>query len=235
MIKTSRALLEELRDEIERLHSYEVPEVIALTGGGRLGTLSILDESGAGPQAQLVAALYSRGAAPPLPRGPNDRTCRLPWARRHDGITMTGAKCLSPCFSTGTSAGTWRRTSLASNVRSICDISRALRARGESGSRSGGARASGAADAMNEVLRNLRKIVVHHVRDSFHVNAAGRHIGRHQHPIVAVLEAAQRLVALALAAVAVDGAVFRPSRESFFASRSAPCLVRAKTRNEPCS
>jgi periplasmic divalent cation tolerance protein len=30
LIKTSRALLQELRDEIERLHSYEVPEVIAL-------------------------------------------------------------------------------------------------------------------------------------------------------------------------------------------------------------
>jgi periplasmic divalent cation tolerance protein len=29
-IKTSRALMEELRGEIERLHSYEVPEVIAL-------------------------------------------------------------------------------------------------------------------------------------------------------------------------------------------------------------
>ena len=30
LIKTSRALLDELREEIERLHSYEVPEVIAL-------------------------------------------------------------------------------------------------------------------------------------------------------------------------------------------------------------
>jgi periplasmic divalent cation tolerance protein len=30
LIKTSRALLEDLRNEIERLHSYEVPEVIAL-------------------------------------------------------------------------------------------------------------------------------------------------------------------------------------------------------------
>ena len=30
VIKTSRALLDELREEIERLHSYEVPEVIAL-------------------------------------------------------------------------------------------------------------------------------------------------------------------------------------------------------------
>ncbi len=31
LIKTSRALLEELRGEIERLHSYEVPEIIALS------------------------------------------------------------------------------------------------------------------------------------------------------------------------------------------------------------
>jgi periplasmic divalent cation tolerance protein len=30
VIKTSRALLAELRTELERLHSYEVPEVIAL-------------------------------------------------------------------------------------------------------------------------------------------------------------------------------------------------------------
>lgn len=30
VIKTSRALLDELKGEIERLHSYEVPEVIAL-------------------------------------------------------------------------------------------------------------------------------------------------------------------------------------------------------------
>ncbi len=30
VIKTSRALLDDLRSEIERLHSYEVPEVIAM-------------------------------------------------------------------------------------------------------------------------------------------------------------------------------------------------------------
>jgi periplasmic divalent cation tolerance protein len=30
LIKTGRALIQELTDEIERLHSYEVPEVIAL-------------------------------------------------------------------------------------------------------------------------------------------------------------------------------------------------------------
>ena len=38
LIKTSRPLMEELRGEIERLHSYEVPEVIALAvvdGSGR--------------------------------------------------------------------------------------------------------------------------------------------------------------------------------------------------------
>ena len=31
LIKSSRALMAELREEIERLHSYEVPEVIALS------------------------------------------------------------------------------------------------------------------------------------------------------------------------------------------------------------
>ncbi len=31
VIKSSRALIQELTDEIERLHSYEVPEVIALS------------------------------------------------------------------------------------------------------------------------------------------------------------------------------------------------------------
>jgi hypothetical protein len=82
---------------------------------------------------------------------------------------------------------------------------RALGARGKSGGGSGGAGASGAANAVNEVLRDLREIVVHHVSDAFHVNAARGDIGGHQYPIIAVLKAAQRLGALALAAVAVDG------------------------------
>src|SRR5579863_6898304 len=30
-IKTSRALLDEVKDEVERMHSYEIPELIALT------------------------------------------------------------------------------------------------------------------------------------------------------------------------------------------------------------
>jgi periplasmic divalent cation tolerance protein len=44
VIKTSRALLAELRTEIERLHSYDVPEVIALSVvDGSEGYLAWLD------------------------------------------------------------------------------------------------------------------------------------------------------------------------------------------------
>ena len=82
---------------------------------------------------------------------------------------------------------------------------RTLGARSEGRSRSARARASSAADAVNEILRNLRKIVIHHVGDAFYVNAARGDVGRHQNAIVAVLEATQRLGALVLAAVAVDG------------------------------
>ena len=58
---------------------------------------------------------------------------------------------------------------------------------------------------MNEVLRDLRKIIIDHVRDPFHVNPAGCDISRHQDPILSLLESTQRLVALVLAAVTVDG------------------------------
>src|ERR1700693_2602831 len=57
---------------------------------------------------------------------------------------------------------------------------------------------------MNEVLRDLRKIVIHYVRDPFHVNSAGCDVGAHQNAIVSLLEPAQREVALVLAAVAMD-------------------------------
>jgi periplasmic divalent cation tolerance protein len=44
VIKTSRLLLEDLRSEIERLHSYEVPEVIAMqVVGGSERYLAWLD------------------------------------------------------------------------------------------------------------------------------------------------------------------------------------------------
>src|SRR5438552_18706664 len=69
---------------------------------------------------------------------------------------------------------------------------------------------------MYEVLRNLRKIIIRHVRDPFHVNPAGCDVGRHQHPIVSLLESAQRVVALVLAAVAVDcRALYASARELF--------------------
>src|ERR1022692_1100994 len=107
----------------------------------------------------------------------------------------------------------------ALDVRNI----RTLGARGEGRSRSAGARASRAADAVNEVLRNLRRIVVHDVRDAFHVNAALRNVGRPQDTIVAVLEAAERLGALVLAAVAMDGrGLYAVAREFL---REAVCAV----------
>src|SRR5580704_2701746 len=70
----------------------------------------------------------------------------------------------------------------------------ALGARGESGSRSVGTSASSAAHPVNEVLWNLRKIKIHNVRYTFHVNSAGCYVGGHEHTIFALLEAAQRLI-----------------------------------------
>ena len=72
--------------------------------------------------------------------------------------------------------------------------------------------APGPPDAMHEVFGDLRQIVIHHVRDPFHVNAARRDIGGHQHAVVSVLETLERLVPLALAAIAVDdvGVVAEP-------------------------
>ena len=91
---------------------------------------------------------------------------------------------------------------------------RAFGARGESGRRSARACATRAANSVYEVLRDLRKIIIHHVRDPFHVYPAGCDIGRHQHPIVSLLEPAQRVIALVLAAVAVDcRALYASARE----------------------
>src|ERR1017187_296228 len=90
------------------------------------------------------------------------------------------------------------------DVRNI----RTLRACRKGRSRAARSGASGAAHAVDEVLRHLRKIVVHHVRDAFHVNAAGRHIGGHQHPVPTILESLHRHVALILTAVAVNHGSF---------------------------
>src|SRR3954451_5681680 len=79
-----------------------------------------------------------------------------------------------------------------------------LRAGGERRGAAVGAGAAGAADAVDEVLGDLRQVVVDDVRDALDVNAAGGDISGDQDAVVAFLEALQRLVALALAAVAVD-------------------------------
>src|SRR5712692_4284868 len=81
---------------------------------------------------------------------------------------------------------------------------RALRACGESRRCPAGARASRAAHPVDEVLRDLRQIVIHSVSDAFHVDPARGDVSGHQDPIISLLEFAQRLVALVLAAVAVN-------------------------------
>ena len=65
-------------------------------------------------------------------------------------------------------------------------------------------RAAGAANAVDVILHVHRKIVVHHVRDAVHVNAARRDVRRHQHPHHAFLEILQRAQPLVLRAVRVQ-------------------------------
>ena len=70
----------------------------------------------------------------------------------------------------------------------------------------GRAGAGGAADAVQVGLLVLGALVVDDVRDVLHVDAARRDVGRDEHVDLAVAEGAQRLLARALAEVAVDGA-----------------------------
>ena len=67
-----------------------------------------------------------------------------------------------------------------------------------------GVRAAGASDAVDIVLHMQRKIIVHHVRDAVHVNAAGGDIRRHQHAHRAGFEIFQRAQTLALRTVRVQ-------------------------------
>ncbi len=80
----------------------------------------------------------------------------------------------------------------------------ALGPRAERGRGSTGAGAARSSHAVDEVLGYVGQIVVHHVGNPFHVNASGGDVGGHQNAILAFLEPAQRLVALALGAVAVN-------------------------------
>ena len=88
-----------------------------------------------------------------------------------------------------------------------------------------GAGASGTSDAVNEVFRHLGQVVVDDVSDVVHVQATGGDVGGNQNLRSAILESAERVVALRLRTVAVN-----QSRTRVLARRSAPRLVRAKIR-----
>ncbi len=68
------------------------------------------------------------------------------------------------------------------------------------------ARAAGAAHAVQEGLLVFRRLVVDDVGHTLDIDAARGDVGAHQHVDLAVAERAQRLLARALAQVAVDGA-----------------------------
>ena len=66
------------------------------------------------------------------------------------------------------------------------------------------AAAAGTADAVHIVFGELGQVEVDHMRDAADVDAARRHIGRHQHAHVAVAHVEQGAVAFALVHVAVQ-------------------------------
>jgi hypothetical protein len=68
--------------------------------------------------------------------------------------------------------------------------------------------ATGASDAMNIILRVHRKIVVHHMRDSIHVNATRGDVGRDEDTDGAGLEILQRAHQLVLRTIGMNGARF---------------------------
>ncbi len=57
---------------------------------------------------------------------------------------------------------------------------------------------------MDEVLGNLRQVVVDDVRDVLHVNAARGHVGSYQHLEASGVESAERAGSLRLGAIAVN-------------------------------
>jgi hypothetical protein len=71
----------------------------------------------------------------------------------------------------------------------VCDVG-AFGPGAERGRGALSARASRPAHAVDKILRDLRQVIVHHVRDAVHVNSPRRHVRRNQHAIAALLEAA---------------------------------------------
>ena len=60
------------------------------------------------------------------------------------------------------------------------------------------------ANPMDVILGVHREIVVHHMRDTIHINPPRRDVRRHQHPHRAGLEILQRPQTLALRPIRVD-------------------------------
>ena len=73
-----------------------------------------------------------------------------------------------------------------------------------------GSGARRAADAVDVGFRFVRQIVVHHQPDVLHIHAAGGDVGGDEHGSEAFLEAVERLLALGLGLVAVDGIGGKP-------------------------
>ena len=67
------------------------------------------------------------------------------------------------------------------------------------------ARAAGAADAVSVGFRRIGQVVIHHMGDVLHVDAAGGDIRRHEDARLAIAEGVKRLFTLDLGAVAVNG------------------------------
>ena len=57
---------------------------------------------------------------------------------------------------------------------------------------------------MDEIFRNLRKIVIHDMRDVLYVNPAGGNVGRNKNAEAALLKALKRGSALGLGAIPMN-------------------------------
>ena len=106
----------------------------------------------------------------------------------------------------------------------------ALARRHEQDRLAGAAGAAGAADAVHVALGVVRDVVVQHVADAVHVEAARGDVGGDQHVDAAVLQLLHGLLALLLLDVAVErGRGDARARAACSASSSVPILVRANT------
>src|SRR5690606_30056382 len=94
---------------------------------------------------------------------------------------------------------------------------------------------AGAADAVHVGLVVGGAVVVDHVGDVVDVDAAGRHVGGDQHVDLAVAERPQRLLALALTEVAVDGRHREPAGVELLGDHVAGPLGLAEDHREPAS